>query len=174
MRYLACLALLATAGCTSASAPPPAVATGAPVSLVPAAPAVDPLTQLHDFTVADLRAASADAKAQNPPDTAAAQCYDFLAVALPSFPSLAPGSAGAAIGAVLAFQKARDLANGTVNPNGALSQLNLACAPLVIDVQTTVNKLLLVGAGTAATGGALGPALPGLSAIGGLLPIPLR
>lgn len=132
---------LALAGCTAT----------ATVSTPGTAPATQSLAQ---FTVADLAAASTDAKAQTPPDVTAAQCYDFLAAFIPTIQL--PGS-GQTVGAILAFQKGRDLVNGAGNVNGQLKSLNLACAPLVIDTQTTINKLLLIGAGIGATGGAAAP-----------------
>lgn len=164
-------ATLLLAGCAAQAPSAPsatAIQTAAPASS-PTVPS-DPLSGLAAFTVADLQAASADAKAQTPPDVTAAQCYDYLAATIPTIK--APGANGT-VGAVLLFQKTRDLANGATSVNGALKNLNLACAPLVIDVQTVVNKLLLIGAGTAATGGALAPFAGGLSAIGVALPIPL-
>lgn len=160
---IAPIALLALAAC--AQTPPPVVATPPSISTATAtlAPApTDPLSGLRNFTVADLQAASADAHAQTPPDQTAYQCYDFLSANLPTLPSFTPG---AKVGAVLAFQKIRDLASGTTSQNGFLKQLNLACAPLVIDTQTTVNKLILLGAGGAATGGTLSPLLGGLGAL---------
>lgn len=133
-----------------------------PVPIAPAAAATpapsptpsDPLTGLKQFTLSDLTAASADAHSNN--DQTAYQCYDYLIKVLPTLPSFTPGST---VGAVLAFQKVRDLQNGLVSVNGQLKQLNLACAPLVIDTQTTINKLILIGAGGAATGGAAAPLL---------------
>lgn len=135
---------LALAGCTT-TAPPPA---GAPVA------SSDSLSGLAKFTVADLQAASADAHAQTPPDETAFRCYDFLITAIPT---LTPSSSGNTVGAFVAFQKLRDLHNGVSSAGGALKSLTLACAPLVIDTQTVVNKLLLLGAGTFATGGAVAP-----------------
>lgn len=172
MKPLFLLPILLLAACAGQTVSPAATQTAtttAPAMSAPAAPS-DPLSKLAAFTVADLQAASADAKAQTPPDVTAAQCWDYLAGVIPTFK--APGFNGT-VGAFLVFQKTRDLANGATAANGALKSLNLACAPLVIDTQTVVNKLLLIGAGTAATGGALAPALPGLSALGATLPIPI-
>ena len=167
-------ACLIAAACTSA--PPITSATTAPpltgVTAPASTPAVvaSPLQTLADFTITDLQAASADAKAQTPPDVTASQCYDFLIAVIPS---LQPSAQSFTPGAVFAFQKARDLANGASGANGRLKNLNLACAPLVIDTQTVINKLLLLGAGIAGTGGALAPFSGGLGAIGAALPIPL-
>lgn len=163
--FVAAIALFALGAC--AQTPAPVAATPAPsvttaTSAVPAPAPTDPLSGLRAFTIADLQAASADAKAQTPPDTTSAMCWDFLAANLPTLPTFQPG---APVGAVLAFQKLRDLANGTVSQNGFLKQMNIACAPVVIDTQTTVNKLILLGAGGAVTGGTLAPALGGLGAL---------
>lgn len=163
------LALSACAGHLSVSPAPTGTITASVAPAASQAP-VDPLSQLASFTISDLQAASADAKAQTPPDETAYRCYDFLAGVIPT---LKPNVGNIKLGAFIAFQKARDLANGTTSNSGFLKSLNLACAPLVIDSQTVINKLLLLGAGTAATGGALGPLLPGLGAIGATLPIPL-
>ena len=150
----ACLALAACAG-----SPPPAISVQSPVVVgQPAAPAQvqSPLAQLQSFTLADLQAASADAHAQVPPDQTAYQCYDFLVRTLPTLPQFTPGQT---VGAVMAFQKLRDLNSGVTSAQGALKSLNLACAPLVIDTQTTINRLALIGAGGVASGGAAAPIL---------------
>ena len=133
-----------------------------PVPIAPAAAATpapsptpsDPLTGLKQFTLSDLTAASADAHSNN--DQTAYQCYDYLIKVLPTLPSFTPGST---VGAVLAFQKVRDLQNGLVSVNGQLKQLNLACAPLVNDVTITLTKLGLIAGGSIATGGAIAPIL---------------
>lgn len=146
-----------------------ACVNGAPVQISTATPNAA-LTDLAKFTTDDLHAASADAKVQNPPDVTASQCYDFLAdTMIPYVQGLVPSTTGT-VGAVLAFQKLRDGAAGVVGKDPMLVKLNLACAPLVIDTQTLVNKLLLLGAGSGATGGALSPAL---GVVNSLLPIPL-
>lgn len=148
-RLLALLAIAALAGCSNLPIPVPGpTGTTTPVANVQG---------LAQFTVADLQAASLDAKAQVPPDVTAYQCYDFLATVIPTIQI--PGG-GATVGAFVAFQKARDLANGVSGIQGQLKSLNLACAPLVIDTQTTVNKLLLLGVGVAGTGGILAPLVP--------------
>lgn len=157
-RVLPILAILALAGCSSYGVQSPIVA--APTPDAPVANAQG----LAAFTVADLQAASADAKAQVPPDVTAGQCYDFLITVIPTIKGPASGQT---VGAFVAFQKARDLANGATAVNGVLKNLNLACAPLVIDTQTTINKLIVLGAGIGATGGALAPML---GAIPTLLP----
>ena len=176
-RILVAAALLALAACSSAPQvtvqppvviTPPATATTTPLPGASAA-APSPLAGFASFTVADLQAASADAHAANDP-AHSWTCWDYLAANLPTL-QLPAGQQ--TVGAFLAFQKARDLANGAVSPNGLLAGLNVACAATVIDTQTTVNKLMLLGAGTAATGGALAPAAGMLPALGAALPIPL-
>jgi hypothetical protein len=142
-RYIPIILALGLAACAGTAT----VSTGGPAPV--STPAVQSLAQ---FTIADLMAASADAKAQTPPDITASQCYDFLIAFLPTIQL--PGS-GQTVGAILVFQKGRDLINGATGINGQLKSLNLACAPLVIDTQTTINKLLLLGGGAVATGGLL-------------------
>jgi len=137
---------------------PTATTTTSTASTAP----TDPLAQLKAFTLTDLQAASTDAHTNN--DPTAAQCYDFLIKTLPTLPSFTPGTT---VGAFVAFQKLRDLNNGVQSQTGTLKSLNLACAPLVIDTQTVINKLLLIGAGAAATGGAIEPIAP---VIGAALP----
>lgn len=161
MRNLfACLALFAVLGTSACAGNPVSVAPVGSVAVAPAAAEPSAVEKLSAFTVADLQAASLDAKAQNPPDVTAYQCYDFLAALVPTLKGPGPGDT---VGVFVALQKARDLANGVTSSTGALKNLNLACAPLVIDTQTVVNRLLLVGAGTASAKAALGP-------LGALLP----
>ena len=146
---LIAIALLALASCVGAPAPVP----GQPVP----APAAD-LSGLAAFTVADLQAASADAKAQVPPDQEAYQCYDYLITVVPT---VKPGGQPATVGAFLIFQKARDLEHGIRGGvSSAGTKLNLACAPLVNSVNFTIARLGVIGAGVAATGGAVAPLLP--------------
>jgi hypothetical protein len=147
---------------SACAAQPPATATA------PAVPS-DPIAVLSSFTIADLQAASADAHANNDP-AHSWTCWDYLATQVAA---IKPVSGQATVGAFLAFQKARDLANSVQSANGALAGLNVACAPVVIDTQTTINKLALLGAGIAGTGGALAPFAAGLPAIGAALPVPL-
>lgn len=138
---LAVLAVLSLAACAGTAAPVGQAPTG--------------LQSLADFTVADLKASSDDAKAQVPPDDDAAQCYDYLITVVPTVGSHSLG--GQTVGAFLAFQKARDLINSTTAVNSALKKLNHNCAALVIDTQTTINKLLILGGGAAMSGGLLPP-----------------
>ena len=121
----------------------------------------NPLAVLQQFTVADLQAALADAKAQTPPDTVAANCYTAL---IPFVQSQVQNPLPSGAGVFQALQKARDakayLAN-IPSPTGPLAGLNIACAPLVLDVQSTLVTLgISVGvianpAGAAATLGGL-------------------
>lgn len=101
----------------------------------------NPLAVLQQFTVADLQAALADAKAQTPPDTVAANCYAAL---IPFVQSQVQNPLPSGAGAFQALQKARDakayLAN-IQSPTGPLAGLNIACAPLVLDVQNTLVTL---------------------------------
>lgn len=100
----------------------------------------NPLVVLQ-HTVADPQAALADAQAQNPPDTTAANCYKAL---IPFVQSQAQNPLPSGAGVFQALQKARDakayLAN-IQSPTGPLAGLNQACAPLVLDVQNTLITL---------------------------------
>ena len=154
--------LAATLGACTGN-PPPQVTLQNPVVVTPPAATAttapttnDPLAQLAAFTLADLQSADADAKAQNPPDVTASQCYDYLLAVIPTIKL--PGLN--TVGAILAFQRGRDLANGLNASQGRLKSLNLACAPLVIDAQTTLNKLIAVGGGTAVSASVGLPLLP--------------
>lgn len=121
----------------------------------------NPLIVVRKFTVADLQAALADAQAQSPPDTVAANCYTAL---IPFVQAQAQNPLPAGAGVFQALQKARDakayLAN-IQSPTGPLASLNIACAPLVLDVQNTLVTLgISIGvianpAGAAATASGL-------------------
>lgn len=121
----------------------------------------NPLIVVREFTVADLQAALADAQAQSPPDTVAANCYTAL---IPFVQAQAQNPLPAGAGVFQTLQKARDakayLAN-IQSPTGPLASLNIACAPLVLDVQNTLVTLgISVGvianpAGAAATASGL-------------------
>lgn len=106
----------------------------------------DPLLLIQQFTLTDLQAALADAQAQAPPDTTAASCYQALITIVQS-QSAQPG--GLPSGLFSGFQKARDTAALLANlqsPNGPLSSLNVACAPLILSTQNTLIQLgILVG-----------------------------
>ena len=139
-------------------APPPKPRPANPASggpLSQSAAQQNPATVLQKFTLDDLQAALADAQAQNPPDTIAANCYTELITVVQS-PAINPLPSGP--GAFQLFQKARDLKNlvaAMQSNNGPLQALNIACAPLVIDVQTTLIRLGVIGGAVAATGGLL-------------------
>lgn len=136
MKIFALVFALALAGCAAASG-------GA------AAPASDPLKAISDFTLADLQAADADAVAHR--DAIAHACYPALEVFVKSFPS----SLGTVKGAFSAFQSARDVGNGL--QQGVPIYLRLGCSALVMDTQQLLVKLAAIGAGTAATAGAVLP-----------------
>ncbi len=101
----------------------------------------NPLIVVRQFTIADLQSALADAQAQTPPDTVAVNCYSAL---IPFVQSQAQNPLPAGAGVFQALQKARDakayLAN-IQSPTGPLASLNIACAPLVLDVQNTLVTL---------------------------------
>jgi hypothetical protein len=123
----------------------------------------NPLAVIQAFTEADLTAALADATANK--DTAAINCYTAL---LPIVQSGVANPLPTTLGGFELLQKARDLQSmlaSLQSPNGPLSQLNIACAPLVLSVQNTLVLLGVVGGGVALTGGAGGLALPGLGAL---------
>lgn len=123
------------------AAPPPAAAPASG-----AAPGLD--ASLANLTVRDLQSASADAKAHD--DKLAALCYDFLAGQVLKN-SGAPSNA--VVGPISAFQRLRDLQSAV---SAGLSQdFQLNCAPLLSDAQANLVKLGALGAGAAASGGAL-------------------
>lgn len=134
----------------------------------------NPLIVLQHFTVADLQAALADAKAQTPPDNLAANCYSAL---IPFVQSQVQNPLPAGAGIFQALQKARDakayLAN-IASPTGPLAGLNTACAPLVLDTQNTLLALgVSVGivanpVGAAATLGGLPAAVAAFLGLPGL------
>ena len=113
----------------------------------------NPITVLQTFTVADLQAAQADALAQTPPDTTAANCYSAL---IPIVQSGASNPLPKGLGGFQLLQKGRDLKAAIANlqsPNGPLASLNQACAPLVLDTQNTLIQLGIIGGGVIATSG---------------------
>ena len=130
----------------------------------------NPLLLLQQFTASDLQAALADAQAQTPPDTTSAQCYTAL-LALANSPISNP--LPTQLGLFLALQKARDAKAFIANmqsPNGPLSSLNIACAPLVMDVNSTLLALGITTGLVVGTGGVALPALPSLGGLISLLP----
>jgi hypothetical protein len=152
----------------------PAASIAAPVvaPITKATATADPVTVLQQFTVTDLQNALADAQAQNPPDQAAVQCYTAL-IPLVQQASGIKGILPKSLGIFQALQKARDakamLAN-LQSPNGPMAQLNLACAPLAMDVQNTLVQLGIITGAVAATGG-IGLTLPTI--VGGFGGLPL-
>jgi hypothetical protein len=115
----------------------------------------NPLLLIKNFTIGDLQAALADANAQTPPDTGAAACYATLLTVVQSNVA-SPLPAGP--GLFQALQKARDakaLIANLQSPTGPLSALNTACAPLVLDAQST---LLGLGVGVGLVASPVAPA----------------
>lgn len=108
----------------------------------------NPLLVIQQFTVDDLQAALSDAQVNN--DTVAAPCYQALiAIVQAKANSPLPGS----VGLFQAVQKARDakaLITNLQSPTGALSSINVACAPLIVDAQATLIQLGILAGGVAA------------------------
>jgi hypothetical protein len=129
---------------------PPAQAQ-APKKTTVAAAKTNPVLAIQTFTVADLQAALTDAQAQTPPDATAAACYSAL---IPIVQSGVANPLPKGLGAFQALQKARDFKAMLANlqsPNGPLAALNTACAPLIVDTQTTLIQLGIIGGGVVAT-----------------------
>jgi hypothetical protein len=138
-------------GALEGCAPAPAASAAPVAGAVAAAPAANSVTQLQAFTVADLTAALADATAAK--DTVAATCWAAL---IPVVQAQGATLGVLPVGAVSAFQKARDVGVGI---KVGLPALNVPCAPLVLDTQNTLLRLgALTGAGIIA--GPLVPLLP--------------
>lgn len=151
--------------------PKPAAATSVPGKLTATQVQTDPIMLLQQFTTSDLQAALADANAQTPPDTTSAMCYSALLTVVNS-PLTNPLPSQAGI--FLALQKARDaqaFLASLQSPNGPLSSLNVACAPLVMNVNATLLALGVTTGLVVGTGGIAIPALPGLAGILSILPI---
>lgn len=113
----------------------------------------NPAAILQAFAIGDLQNALADANGQTPPDTVAAACWQELinVVQSPAI-SLLPNQ----LGAFSAFQKARDLQNlvsALQSNSGPLTALKVACAPVILDTQTFLMRLGVIGGTVAATGG---------------------
>ncbi len=135
----ACMFAAPAMAANKAATPPPKAAVSSKATVAQAQQ--NPLVVLQSFTVADLQAALADAQAQTPPDTVAANCYTAL---IPFVQSQVQNPLPSGAGAFQALQKARDakayLAN-IQSPTGPLAGLNTACTPLVLDVQNTLVTL---------------------------------
>lgn len=138
MKPLIVVLTLALAACGSTGS------AQAPTTQAPTGP--DPLTQIAQFTIADLQAADMDAVAHN--DAISHACYP----ALIRFVSELQGNiAGATVkGAFSAFQRARDLRLGY--QSGLPVYLKLGCAALVQDETALLIKLGAIGAGAAIVG----------------------
>ena len=109
----------------------------------------NPILVLQSFTVADLQAADADAKAQSPPDTIASNCYEAL---IPIVQSNIANPFPTGLGGFQLLQKSRDALAIVANiqsPTGPLASLNVACAPLVMSVQNTLIQLGVLGGAAA-------------------------
>jgi len=154
----------------AANASAPAAPTPKAGQLTAAQVQQNPILLLQQFTASDLQAALTDANAQTPPDTTSAACYTAL-LAMVNSPINNP--LPSQLGLFLALQKARDaeafLAN-LQSPTGPLSALNVACAPLVMDVNTTLLALGVTTGLVVGTGGIAIPALPGLASLLAILP----
>lgn len=122
---------------------------------------------LEAFSVTDLQNALADANSQTPPDTAAAACWQAL-LNLKGNSGLNPLPSSP--GAFEFIQKGRDdkaLLAGLLSPTGPLSPVLTACAPIVIDVKTTIIGLGLAGGLIGAAAVSPATAAAGAAALGG-------
>jgi len=162
--------ILVLLGAVLLASPALAQTTKAPVkpgAISKSAATANPVLVIQKFTVDDLTAALADANAQTPPDAAAAQCYTAL---IPVVQSNIANPFPTGLGGFQLLQKARDAKAVVANlqsPTGPLAALNMACAPLVLDVQNTLIQLGILGGAVAVAGPAAGLTLPIA------LPIPL-
>lgn len=143
----------------------PLVAASPAGKVTQAAAVNNPLAALQTFTVDDLQAALTDAQAQVPPDQAAINCYTAL---IPIVQTGVANPLPQGLGGFQLLQKLRDAKAAAANiqsPSGPLAQLNIACAPLVLDVQNTLIQLGIVSGGVVASGGLTLPV-----SLGALLP----
>lgn len=123
----------------------------------------NPITVLQTFTVSDLQAALSDAQANH--DAAATACYTAL---LPIVQSGVGNPFPTGLGGFQLLQKARDakaMVAALNSPTGPLANLNMACAPLIVDAQNTLIQLGIIGGGVLAAGATGGITLPGLTAL---------
>lgn len=160
-RAVAALAL--AVGLSGLLLPHPAAAQPKAAKPTTAQAQANPILVLQQFTAGDLQAAIADAQAQTPPDTVAIACYQAL---LPLVQGGVANPLPASPGLFQAVQKTRDaqalLAN-LQSPTGPLAAVNTACAPLVVQAQTTLVQLgILAGAVAAKVGLSLPLALPAI------------
>jgi hypothetical protein len=116
----------------------------------------NPLLLLESFTTTDLQSAIADANAQTPPDVAASTCYNAILKTIQSLETQTPTSGP--VGAFSSLQKARDIkafALSLLSPTGPMAELNIACAPLLMDAEATLTGLgIVAGAIVNPVGGA--------------------
>lgn len=91
---------------------------------------------LSQFTVADLKAADADAVANG--DEIAHQCYPALEQFIGSLPS--SNASTTVVGAFSAFQKARDVRNAVAG--GVPQYLTIGCGPLYAQVHGDILAFL--------------------------------
>jgi hypothetical protein len=122
----------------------------------------NPIVVLQRFTLDDVNAALADAKAQTPPDQVAINCYTALASTLQS-PVINPLPSG--LGAFQALQKARDAKNNLAQlqaNGGPLEALKIGCAAYVVDAANVLSLLGLAAGAIAPIGGVLPIPIPGL------------
>lgn len=136
------------------------LASCAGTSMAPSTSSANSLSDIAKFTISDLEAADADAKANG--DNLSAACYEAL---IPFVKSLQGATPITVSGAFSVFQKARDLRLKA--QSGVPVDLKLGCAPLVMDEQLLLIKLGAIGAGSAV----IGPLVP---VIGASLPIPIQ
>jgi hypothetical protein len=117
----------------------------------------NPLVLIQQFSVSDLNNAIALANAQTPPDTVAVNCWQTLLPIVQTVQAAPGASAGNALqlGIATGIQDTRDAQSLIANlqsPTGPLAKVNVACAPVVVQLQTTLT-LLGVGGGVVAAGG---------------------
>lgn len=140
----------------------------------------NPLVLIQQFTVNDLNNAIALANAQSPVDTSAVACWQALIPVVNAAATVGtPSASGNALqpGVATVIQDARDaqaLIASLQSPTGPLAAVNNACAPIVVQLNTTLT-LLGVGGGVVAAGGpaAAATATAALGALLAALPIKL-
>ena len=181
---LTCALALAACTTTTTTTTTPDIPATATTSEIPATTTTVVTTdnlidKLNRVAIPDLQAASADAKAQNPPDLVAAQCYDGLQpiakqvqalvdqLTPPSTTTTTTGALPPAGGVALTFQKIRDAKAAAAKLAGLLAaqqgviaglrvQFEMACGGLQLDVQAGVLDPLSLFSGS----GALPIAIP--------------
>ncbi len=122
------------------------------------------LTKLSAFTIADLQAASADAKAHNDPEFA--MCWDGLQPIVTAIQAQGGNPLGFTPpkGAASLIQAVRDIMQGAGTASGAtpliVKQVNMACGPAYVAARADVLKVLiavgLTASGAPGVGGLLG------------------